>query len=85
MQLLMFLAAHLKEQEKVLQEMDHIVRMMRQLGRPVPGGDGSSKAEFGLNCHDLSLENVFMDEHSHTCIMSHSHCSLVCCQPAHYP
>ena len=85
-----FLVAHLKErEEKVRREMERVVRMMERLGRPAPGsekheGDGGGgevggKEEFGLDCHDLSLENVFVDEHDHTRIVSCSRCSLVHC------
>ena len=83
-----FLVAHLKErEEKVRREMERVVRMMERLGRPAPGsekheGDGGGgevggKEEFGLDCHDLSLENVFVDEHDHTRIVSRLRCSLV--------
>ena len=33
----------------------------------VGGGEGE---EFGLDCHDLSLENVFVDENNHSKIVS---------------
>ncbi|KZT70499.1 hypothetical protein DAEQUDRAFT_744727 [Daedalea quercina L-15889] len=83
-----FLVAHLKErEEKVGREMERVVRMMERLGVPVPGsekqegdggggggggGEGGGGEEFSLDCHDLSLENVFVDEHDHsriTCII----------------
>ncbi|KAH9912436.1 uncharacterized protein B0H18DRAFT_1054066 [Fomitopsis serialis] len=76
-----FLVAHLKErEEKVRREMERVVRMMERLRVPVPGsekqegdgGGGGGAEEFGLDCHDLSLENVFVDERDHakiTCII----------------
>lgn len=74
-----FLVAHMKEREgKVRREMDRVVRMMERLGGPAPGsekhegdgGGGGGREEFGLDCHDLSLENVFVDEYDHSRIVS---------------
>ncbi|EPQ53549.1 hypothetical protein GLOTRDRAFT_116957 [Gloeophyllum trabeum ATCC 11539] len=67
-----FLVAHLVEREKrVREEMGRWVKMMEKLGiggSDVPGGgapdgkDGEVLEEFALDCHDMSLENVFVDE-----------------------
>ena len=69
-----FLVAHLKEREvRVQSEMERIVRMMERLG-VMRRGDGTEVGgdnyeEFSLDCHDLSLENVFVDENDHTKIV----------------
>ncbi|OSX63463.1 hypothetical protein POSPLADRAFT_1180391 [Postia placenta MAD-698-R-SB12] len=74
MQRTTFLVAHLRErEEKVRHEMERFVHMMERLTvvsheEGVAGGG----EEFGLDCHDLSLENVFVDEHDNskiTCII----------------
>ncbi|TFK47484.1 hypothetical protein OE88DRAFT_1810963 [Heliocybe sulcata] len=68
-----FLVAHLVEREKrVREEMGRWVRMMEKMGvggeHNEGGGGGHGKAqdgvleEFALDCHDMSLENVFVDE-----------------------
>ncbi|KZT28156.1 hypothetical protein NEOLEDRAFT_1109667, partial [Neolentinus lepideus HHB14362 ss-1] len=78
-----FLVAHLVEREKrVREEMGRWVRMMEKLGiggeHNDEGGGGQVKAqgdvpeEFALDCHDMSLENVFVDENDPskiTCII----------------
>ncbi|KAL4253046.1 hypothetical protein ABKN59_002248 [Abortiporus biennis] len=67
-----FLVAHMKErEERVKEEMSRFVRMMERLGvvRREHGDDGGGEPhheEFGLDCHDLSLENVFVDENDHS-------------------
>ncbi|CAL1709107.1 unnamed protein product [Somion occarium] len=61
-----FLVAHLKEREqKVKEEMARFVRLVERLGAIIhkEAGDGDAAEEFALDCHDLSLENVFVDEH----------------------
>ncbi|KDQ60403.1 hypothetical protein JAAARDRAFT_32800 [Jaapia argillacea MUCL 33604] len=73
-----FLVAHLVEREqRVREEMDRWVRMMERMaiGTHYDGG-GSGTAEraeeFAMDCHDLSLENIFIDEDDHskiTCII----------------
>ncbi|KAI6040112.1 hypothetical protein EDC04DRAFT_2679705 [Pisolithus marmoratus] len=52
---------------------EHVLVGEGKDGRASPGksGDGSGfatrgKEEFGLDCHDLSLENIFVDEKDHT-------------------
>ncbi|KAF7969602.1 hypothetical protein HWV62_26839 [Athelia sp. TMB] len=64
-----FLVAHVvRRQEEVEREMGRWVGMMERLGA-CGGGEGE---EFGLDCHDLSLENVFVDENDHskiTCVI----------------
>ncbi|KAH9935830.1 hypothetical protein B0H21DRAFT_73218 [Amylocystis lapponica] len=74
MQRTTFLVAHLKErEERVRAEMGRFVHMMERLGvASHEEGDGGGGAEFALDCHDLSLENVFVDEHDRskiTCII----------------
>jgi hypothetical protein len=71
MQRTTFLVAHMVEREQcVRQETDRWVRMMERLGVLADGGDSGVTEEFGLDLHDLSLENVFVDEHDHTKIVS---------------
>lgn len=74
-----FLVAHMKErEERVQEEMSRFVRLMEGLGvqRREEGdgggglGGGGSKEEFALDCHDLSLENVFVDEQDPSKIVS---------------
>ncbi|KAI0746886.1 hypothetical protein C8Q80DRAFT_1121584 [Daedaleopsis nitida] len=78
MQRTTFLVAHLSQrEERVKQEMDRFLRLMERLGVVAhtegDGGGGSSEPEeFSLDCHDLNLENVFVDEHDNskiTCII----------------
>ncbi|KAI0674412.1 hypothetical protein C8Q78DRAFT_966908 [Trametes maxima] len=77
MQRTTFLVAHLKErEERVRAEMDRFLRMMERLGAAGhpegDGGGGGSAEEFSLDCHDLNLENVFVDENDNskiTCII----------------
>ncbi|KAF8872513.1 hypothetical protein BD779DRAFT_1572541 [Infundibulicybe gibba] len=62
-----FLVAHMSQREEsVRKEMNRWVSLMERLvqatAATVPGG----VEEFGLDCHDLSLENVFVDAHDHT-------------------
>lgn len=65
-----FLVAHLQmREEKVKQEMDRFMRMMEKLGACKLQKQGQTtaaataeKEEFALDCHDLNLENVFVDE-----------------------
>ncbi|EMD31876.1 hypothetical protein CERSUDRAFT_119156 [Gelatoporia subvermispora B] len=68
MQRTTFLVAHLKQrEERVKEEMARFLRMMERLGAVShEEGDGGGGEEFGLDCHDLSLENVFVDEHDHS-------------------
>ncbi|KAL6303218.1 hypothetical protein BKA93DRAFT_788604 [Sparassis latifolia] len=69
-----FLVAHLTEREdRVREEMSRFVHMMERLGVVAhEEGDGGGGEEFSLDCHDLSLENVFVDENDHskiTCVI----------------
>ncbi|THH11350.1 hypothetical protein EW146_g8068, partial [Bondarzewia mesenterica] len=61
-----FLVAHIHRREKLVrEEMARWIRMMDRLG--VGTGDpGGGAEEFGLDCHDLSLENVFVDANDHS-------------------
>jgi hypothetical protein len=63
-----FLVSVLKEREdKVREEMRRWVNVMERLRALVEKGN---QEEFALDCHDLSLENVFVDEKDHTKIVS---------------
>ncbi|KAG8216577.1 hypothetical protein J3R82DRAFT_6761 [Butyriboletus roseoflavus] len=65
-----FLVSHIMRREQcVRREMRRWMRVMDRLGAHV---DNSGPEEFGLDCHDLNLENVFVDERDHakiTCII----------------
>jgi len=64
-----FLVAHMKQREQAVQkEMNRWRRLMGQLSEQLKPVDGIE--EFGLDCHDLSLENVFVDSTDHTKIVS---------------
>jgi len=66
-----FLVAHMaKRVESVRQEMQRWVRVMERLGVGAGGGGEVGGEEFGLDCHDLSLENIFVDEDDHSTIVS---------------
>ncbi|KAH9896958.1 hypothetical protein C8Q73DRAFT_642052 [Cubamyces lactineus] len=84
MQRTTFLVAHLKQrEERVRAEMARFLRMMERLGATSHnegdgggggggGGGANSPEEFTLDCHDLNLENVFVDEEDNskiTCII----------------
>ena len=65
-----FLLAHLQQREEtVKQEMERFRRMMQKLGACKQEQDGI-KEEFAIDCHDLNLENVFVDEHDPSKIVS---------------
>ncbi|KIK00961.1 hypothetical protein K443DRAFT_99499 [Laccaria amethystina LaAM-08-1] len=65
-----FLVAHMSQREdQVRREMGSWMRVMEHLmkvedNRPI----GEGREEFGLDCHDLSLENVFVDAKDNTTI-----------------
>ncbi|KAI5997322.1 hypothetical protein F5J12DRAFT_922317 [Pisolithus orientalis] len=63
-----FLVAHIKRREgEVRREMRRWVSLMERLGAGDEDGDrAGGTEEFGLDCHDLSLENIFVDEKDHT-------------------
>jgi hypothetical protein len=61
-----FLVAHMKQREEaVRKEMGRWMTVMDHLMKEVKKHD-----EFGLDCHDLSLENLFVDEKDNTTIVS---------------
>ncbi|KAG2140676.1 hypothetical protein DEU56DRAFT_980054 [Suillus clintonianus] len=60
-----FLIAHImRREESVRKEMGRWMRMMERLG--ACADHSGATEEFGLDCHDISLENVFVDENDHT-------------------
>ncbi|RDX54617.1 hypothetical protein OH76DRAFT_1340911 [Lentinus brumalis] len=78
MQRTTFLVAHLTERvERVKAEMARFLRLMERLGVVAHdegdgGGGEAPPEEFSIDCHDLNLENVFVDEHDNskiTCII----------------
>lgn len=71
MQRTTFLVAHLQmREEKVKEEMERFKRMMDRLGACKHQQVGGGSEEFALDCHDLNLENLFVDEHDPTKIVS---------------
>lgn len=68
-----FLVAHIMRREQsVRKEMGRWIRVMDRLGAHT---DNLRPEEFGLDCHDLNLENLFVDELDHTRIV----CPSVSC------
>ncbi|KAG2063559.1 hypothetical protein BDR04DRAFT_1123180 [Suillus decipiens] len=62
---IMFLIAHImRREESVRKEMGRWMRMMERLG--ACADHSGETEEFGLDCHDISLENVFVDENNPT-------------------
>lgn len=59
----------------------------RKSARRRVGGeeDATGENEFTLDCHDLSLENVFVDEHDHTKIVGHSCRFIRIAYPNYFP
>lgn len=69
MQRTTFLIAHLSQRvETVKNETGRWMGMMEKLMALLKKEDGPE--EFGLDCHDLSTENIFVDEEDHTKIVS---------------
>ncbi|KIM74140.1 hypothetical protein PILCRDRAFT_828561 [Piloderma croceum F 1598] len=64
-----FLVAHAVQREQAVRtEMERWITVMMRLGA---GGEPGTEV-FGLDCHDLSLENIFVDDNDHskiTCII----------------
>ncbi|KZT10317.1 uncharacterized protein LAESUDRAFT_711535 [Laetiporus sulphureus 93-53] len=68
MQRTTFLVSQLREREEMVKkEMGRVVELMERLGvrREEEREEGEAE-EFGIDCHDLSLENVFVDEQDHS-------------------
>jgi hypothetical protein len=61
-----FLVSHLAQREQAVgEEMERFITVMEKLGVKAPGADdggGGEKEDFVLDCHDLNLENVFVDQ-----------------------
>lgn len=67
-----FLIAHLKQREDMVKkEMGRWQQLMQKLTAQLKPTQGPE--QFGIDCHDLSLENVFVDETDHTRIVSRLH------------
>lgn len=63
-----FLVAHMSQREDcVRKEMGRWMKVMEHLSSSVQKVDPEA---FGLDCHDLSLENIFVDADDHTKIVS---------------
>jgi hypothetical protein len=61
-----FLVAHVVQREQaVRQEMERWINVMEKLG----AGTELGIEAFGLDCHDLSLENLFVDENDNSTIV----------------
>ena len=59
MQRTTFLVAHLAQREELVkQEMSRWMDLMERLSRL---NKADTPEEFGLDCHDLNLENIFVD------------------------
>jgi hypothetical protein len=67
-----FLVAHVVQREQaVRQEMERWISVMERLG----AGTETGPEAFGLDCHDLSLENIFVDENDNSTIVRFYLCS----------
>lgn len=68
-----FLFTHMAQREKtVRKEMGRWMNIMERLIKFVERDEEDTRPEeFGLDCHDLSLENVFVDKVDHTKIVRH--------------
>jgi hypothetical protein len=67
-----FLVAQINQREQsVREEMNRWKNMMERLIALVDSPSGKSE-QFGLDLHDLSLENIFVDSTNHSRIVSHS-------------
>jgi hypothetical protein len=67
-----FLIAHLREREnRVREEMSMFLRIMERLGVKQLDEEVPMATEtFALDCHDLNLENIFVDERDNSTIVS---------------
>ena len=71
MQRTTFLVSHLQQrEEKVKAEMERFTELMERLVAALHEEHGDRTEEFALDCHDLSLENVFVDPNDVTKIVS---------------
>lgn len=62
-----FLIAHIMRREQCVRR--ELARWMQVMDRLGAHADNSGPEEFGFDCHDLNLENVFVDERDHTKIV----------------
>jgi hypothetical protein len=76
-----FLVSHLAQREQAVgEEMERFIGVMEKLGVKAPGSEGDGeKEEFVLDCHDLNLENVFVDERDPSRIVSVFVLHPMCC------
>ena len=66
-----FLIAHLREREsRAREEMNRFLRIMERLGVKKLDEVPTTPETFAVDCHDLNLENVFVDEKDNTKIVS---------------
>ena len=67
-----FLVSKLREREEMVKkEMARWVGLMEKLQESLKKGGEDGPEEFALDCHDLSLENVFVDQTDHTRVVRH--------------
>jgi len=67
-----FLIAHLREREsRVREEMSRFLRIMERLGVKKLDEVPTAAETFAFDCHDLNLENIFVDEKDNSTIVSH--------------
>jgi hypothetical protein len=77
MQRTAFLISTLAQREqRCREEMARFLRIMKALGA-CKGDPGGGMEEFGIDCHDLSLENIFVDEKDPSKIVCLFSCLLV--------
>jgi hypothetical protein len=70
-----FLVAHIQQREDCVKAemtrwLNLMERLVKQLNQGSSDPDSGAPEEFGLDCHDLSLENVFVDAVDHSKIAS---------------
>ena len=67
-----FLIAHLREREnRVREEMNRFLRIMERLGVKKLEEAPAATETFALDCHDLNLDNIFVDVKDNSKIVGH--------------